>query len=153
MSQFSPQFSLSQFSPVFAQDSIVRKLYSLIMECHRRLGQRAAALAVCREGRRHYPDDAQLLFQEAVLRREEGDGSGAEGCLLWLLASAEGPHFASVAEGLRGFLARHQLGLLYREQGRNAEAEAEWRAALRERPDFGPAREALEDLRRRQSGS
>jgi hypothetical protein len=28
---------------------------------------------VCQEGRRFYPDDAQLLFQEAVLRNEEAD--------------------------------------------------------------------------------
>jgi hypothetical protein len=44
------QSSLERSHP---QDSIVRKLYPLIMECHRRLGQRAPALASCRDGRRH----------------------------------------------------------------------------------------------------
>ena len=54
-------------------DSIVRKLYTLIMECHRQLGQRNEALAACQEGRGYYPDDAQLLFQEGILRRDLGD--------------------------------------------------------------------------------
>ena len=57
--------------------------------------------AVLQQGRRFYPDDAQLLFQEALRRREQGDLTGAEACLLRLLNGQEGPHFASVAEGLR----------------------------------------------------
>jgi tetratricopeptide (TPR) repeat protein len=114
-------------------DSIVRKLYTLVMECHRRLGQPAAALAACQEGRRYYPDDAQLLFQEALLRHAQGDRAGAERCLLRLLTTQDEPHFASVAEGLRGYKARHQLALLYQEQGRLAEAEAQWRTVLQER--------------------
>jgi GT2 family glycosyltransferase/Tfp pilus assembly protein PilF len=127
-------------------DSIVRKLFTLIMECHRQMGQRAEALAVCQEGRRYYPNDAQLLFQEAALRRDSGDLTGAEACLLQLIGTEEEPHFASVAEGLRTFRARHLLGVIYQEQSRLAEAEAQWRAALQENPQFTPAREALKAL-------
>jgi tetratricopeptide (TPR) repeat protein len=120
-------------------DSIVRKLYALLAQCHRRAGRPAEALAACREGRGHYPDDVELLFQEALARKDLGDPAGAEGCLLRLLDSREGPHFASVDAGLRGYKARHNLAVLYQEQGRSAEAEAQWRAALAECPGFQPA--------------
>jgi GT2 family glycosyltransferase/Tfp pilus assembly protein PilF len=120
-------------------DSIVRKLFALIMECHRRQGRVREALAACQEGRKFYPDDTQLLFQEALLREEHGDLPGAESCLQMLLTSSETAHFASVAEGLRGFRARGQLAGLYHKQGRPAEAEVQWRAALAERPDYSAA--------------
>ena len=55
------------------KDSIVRKLYALIAGCHRQLGQPAEALADCRSGRVHYPDDEELLVVEALLMREKGD--------------------------------------------------------------------------------
>ena len=116
-------------------DSIVRKLYPLLMQCHRQLGQPAEALAVCQAGRRLYPDDATLLFQEALLHRDLGDRPNAEASLR-LLETNERPHFASVAEGLRGHRARHNLAIVYREQGRLAEAEAQWNAALDEEPGF-----------------
>jgi GT2 family glycosyltransferase/tetratricopeptide (TPR) repeat protein len=127
-------------------DSIVRKLYTLVMECHRQLGQSGEALVVCQEGRRYYPDDAQLLFQEALLRRELGDRGGAEACLVHLLSTKEGPHFASISEGLRGHKARHNLAVIYQEQGRFAEAEAHWKSSLCERPAFTPAWIGLGEL-------
>jgi GT2 family glycosyltransferase/tetratricopeptide (TPR) repeat protein len=127
-------------------DSIVRKLYTLLMECHRQLGQPAEALGVCQEGRRYYPDDAQLLFQEALLRRELRDLAGAEACLVRLISTSEGPHFASVAEGLRGHKARHNLAVIYQEQGRLVEAEAQWKAGLADEPTFTPAFLGLGEL-------
>jgi hypothetical protein len=51
-------------------DSIVRKLYALIVQCHRQLGQGAAALDACRAGRAYYPEDSELLFQKSLLLRE-----------------------------------------------------------------------------------
>lgn len=42
-------------------DSIVRKLYACITQCERQLGSAADALTTCREGRGHYPEDAELL--------------------------------------------------------------------------------------------
>src|SRR5262249_41866180 len=81
------------------RDSIVRKLYALLGRCERALGKPDEALAASIEGRRHYPDDTELLFQEALVRRERGDAAGAEACLLRLLTTHEGPHFASVDAG------------------------------------------------------
>jgi glycosyltransferase involved in cell wall biosynthesis/tetratricopeptide (TPR) repeat protein len=127
-------------------DSIVRKLHYMIVQCHRQLGQRAEALAACQRGRSFYGQDEELLSQEGQLRDELGDFTGAEACYLQLLTSEEGPHFASVPLGLHGYRTRHNLGVLYCRQGRVAEAEVQWRAALAEQPGFMPSRLALEEV-------
>lgn len=103
-------------------------------------------MAACQAGRSQYPDDAELLFQEGLLRRELSDPAGAELCLLRLLDAREGEHFASLDVGLRGHKTRHNLAVLYQEQGRLAEAEAQWRAAVSERSDFAPAWLGLGEL-------
>src|SRR5262249_48717806 len=73
-------------------DSIVRKLYALIVQCHRQLGQHAEALAVCQQGRQHYPDDIELLFLEGLAWRERGNLTNAEACLIRLLQTPPGNH-------------------------------------------------------------
>ena len=40
--------------------------------------------------------------------------------------------------------ARHQLALIYRKTCHPAEAEAQWRTILAERPDYGPAVQAVQ---------
>jgi predicted O-linked N-acetylglucosamine transferase (SPINDLY family)/GT2 family glycosyltransferase len=120
-------------------DSIVRKLYALLAGSHRQLGQAEEALACCREGLGVCPGDPELLFVQAVLLRERGDLAGAESCLLALLCTEPGQHFASTDAGLRGYKARHNLAVLYRQGGRHEEAEEQWRVALAQRPDFLPA--------------
>jgi GT2 family glycosyltransferase/tetratricopeptide (TPR) repeat protein len=127
-------------------DSIVRKLFALIVQCNRQLGQGDEALAACESGRAHYPEDAELLFQEALLGRERGELGRAETCFLQLLKDCEAAHFASVDSGLRGFKARHNLAVLYFAQGRLAEAEAQWRAGLGEQPAFEPSWIGLGEL-------
>ncbi|MDB5313204.1 MAG: hypothetical protein JWO38_7406, partial [Gemmataceae bacterium] len=127
-------------------DSIVRKLHALIAHGRHALGDRAAALAACRAGREHYPDDAELLFLEGNLLREGKDYAGAERALRQLIGGREGAHFASVDTGLRGYKARHNLAVVLFEQGRLAEAGAEWRAAVAEAPTFLPARAGLAEV-------
>jgi tetratricopeptide (TPR) repeat protein len=117
----------------------VRKLYTLIVQCHRQLGQLAEALAASQAGQKYYPQDIELLFNESLIRRAQGDLVGAETCLLRLLESQEDPHFASVEVGLASFIARHNLAAIYQEQRRLAEAEAHWRFAIKEEPTYVPA--------------
>jgi GT2 family glycosyltransferase/tetratricopeptide (TPR) repeat protein len=121
------------------RDSIVRKLYALMVGCHRRAGRPGEALSLCEEGLGVCPDDTELLFVHAVLLKEKGDLPGAEGRLQRLLTTRPGAHFASVDAGLRGYKARHNLAVLYRQSGRDEEALGQWRQALAERPDFVPA--------------
>jgi GT2 family glycosyltransferase/predicted Zn-dependent protease len=132
------------------QDSIVRKLYALIVQCHRNLGSPAEALVACRQGLAVCPDDTELLFVEGVLRRELGDLPGAEAALLKLLDAKPAAHFASVDAGLKGYKARHNLAVVYLQWGRAEEAEAQWREAVAERPDFLPGWLGLAEIRLRQ---
>jgi tetratricopeptide (TPR) repeat protein len=121
-------------------DSIVRKLYALIVYCHRELGRHKEALDTCREGLRCCPDDVELLYTEARLLHDCGDPAGAATSLEKLLRTPPADYFASVDPTLRGPKARLMLGLVYRDLDRSDEAEAQWRAALEEQPTFGPAR-------------
>ncbi len=127
-------------------DSIVRKLHALIVQGLRRLGRSDEALAACRSGRAVYPDDAELLFQEALILRGLGRAAEAEVCLYRLLEAREADHFASVDPGLRGHKARHNLAVICQEQGRPAEAEAHWRAVVAGQPGFLPAWRGLGEL-------
>jgi tetratricopeptide (TPR) repeat protein len=128
--------SLARSQPA---DSIVRKLYALTAQCLRQLGKKEEALAACREGRRLYPEDVELLFQEGLVRRELGDPRGAEACLVRLLNAKDADHYASEDTGLAGFKARYNLGILYHDLGQVPAAEAQWRAAAAEQPGFLPA--------------
>jgi tetratricopeptide (TPR) repeat protein len=55
-------------------------------------------------------------------------------------------HFGSADAGLHGATTRHHLAMLYQRQGRQADAEAEWRLLLREQPAFAPAWFGLGEL-------
>jgi glycosyltransferase involved in cell wall biosynthesis/predicted Zn-dependent protease/predicted O-methyltransferase YrrM len=128
------------------KDSIVRKTYALLARCHHQGGDARKAEATCRRGRTHYPDDAELLFLSAGLARELGDPSVAEGLYRKLIDGTEGPHFASVDTSLRAVKGRHNLAVMFLEQGRLPEAEGVWRAALTHDPYFFPAQVGLGEV-------
>jgi GT2 family glycosyltransferase len=133
-------------------DSITRKLFGLTAGCLWRLNRREDALAVCAEGRGFYPDDAELLYREAGFREDQADWPGAEACWRRLVDGKEGPHFASVGAGLRGYLARHRLALCCLRRGQDDEAETHWQQALAQRPDFAEAHQGLQELLARRAG-
>jgi tetratricopeptide (TPR) repeat protein len=130
------QKSLANSSPT---DSIVRKLYSLIVECHRRLGRSEEAVVKCIEGLHVCPEDASLLFQQARVHEERSELPQAEGCLVRLINGRDHVQFGSSSEGLRAVVGRHHLACLYRKQNRLAEAEAQWREAIRSDQRYLPA--------------
>jgi tetratricopeptide (TPR) repeat protein len=69
-------------------DSITPKLYSLLTQCHHRLGQFEQAWAVCQAGHVRHPEDAELLFLKGQLCRQRGDRAGARACWVQLLSSS-----------------------------------------------------------------
>lgn len=113
-------------------DSIVRKLFALISITHRALGNEDAAVQTCMRGRQYYPLDAELLFREAVIRRQMRDHPGAVSCLEKLLAEPEGEHFASVDADLRGSRARDLLAHVLLEMKQYQKAEEQWNYILSE---------------------
>jgi glycosyltransferase involved in cell wall biosynthesis len=129
------------------QDPTIRKTYALLTQAHRRLDQIDEALATCAEGRQRFADDTELLFQEAVLRILRRDLSGGERCLRQLLTTPPGNYIAvSVDPELRGAKARFNLAVVLRDQGRLAEAEAEFLQVLSDKPEFTEAYSGLADL-------
>jgi tetratricopeptide (TPR) repeat protein len=137
------QESLDRSHP---RDSIVRKLYALIANCHLHRGRIDEALRVCLQGQAVCPDDEELLFLEGLLRTEKGDFHGARIPLVRLLGTESEQHFASVADGLRGHKGRHQLAVVCCRLGENNEAEQLWHAVLRDRPDYLHARIGLGEI-------
>jgi glycosyltransferase involved in cell wall biosynthesis/tetratricopeptide (TPR) repeat protein len=129
-----------------SSDSIVRKLYSLIAQSYRLLGDLDKALAACREGRQHYPKDPEILFQESINLQTKGDKHGAIDCLLQIVEEDDGTYFASVDTGLRGCKGHHNLAVLYLETDQAAQAEWHWRRSLEKEPSFLPALVGLCDF-------
>jgi tetratricopeptide (TPR) repeat protein len=128
-------------------ETVVRKIYALLVRCARQTGRQQDAFSVCQMGRTHFPNDPELMFHEGQLRREGQDLNGAEAVLVELLQSPPETYIAaSVDPGLKGYKGRCALAEVYRDQGRLADAEREWRAALAEHPDFTPAWLCLGDM-------
>lgn len=126
--------------------SIVRKLYVLIGQLYRHLKNRQEAKNFYREGLTKFPDDTELLFEEATLNLDDRDLDAAEDSLVKLIEGRPSRYFGSIDVGMRGFKARHLLADVYRQQDRASESELQWRTALKERPDYVPARLGLGDL-------
>jgi tetratricopeptide (TPR) repeat protein len=85
------------------------------------------------------------------VRLDLGDAGGAESCLLRLLRTPPGQYFASMDTGLAGYKARHNLAVIYQQQGRRALAQEQWRAAVAEQPTFVPGWLGLAEEMLRQS--
>jgi glycosyltransferase involved in cell wall biosynthesis len=127
---------------VFARrdDPSVASLYVLLGRTYRRLGQNQEALAIYRQGQERYPGDAELLSDEGYLRCVLRDYAGAEACLVQLVRRTAADHSLLSK-------AHYNLGVLYHQQGRRAEAEAEYCAALALNPTYTDARNNLAALR------
>lgn len=63
-----------------------------------------------------------------------------------VLETPDEVHFASVERGIKGYLTRHNLAVVYSNLGRLREAEEQLRLAIAEAPTFRPAIRALGDV-------
>lgn len=121
-------------------ETYVPKLYSLLAQAHQQLGQRSEMLSTCLAGLARFPDYVDLLYWTASVLYELGDLRAAEACLLRLLKSRPEDTIALGDDpGIRGYKSRNLLGRIYRDLKRPREAEAEWRSALAECPNFPQA--------------
>jgi len=128
------------------RDNLVPKLHFLITCALHQLGEREQALAMCRQARLEYPEDTELLFWEAMMLRERADLAGAEACWLQVLQAPPRMHFTGLDASMQGYRVRHLLAETYRDQGRWAEAETQWRLVVAECPGFAPAWRNLAEL-------
>ncbi|HLJ94439.1 MAG TPA: glycosyltransferase [Gemmataceae bacterium] len=121
-------------------DPSVASLYVLLGRTLRRLGRNQEALAIYCQGLERYPGDVELLSDQGYLRCVLHDFVGAEACLGQVVhrRAATDPSLLSKAH--------YNLGLLYHQQGRWAEAESQYRAALALDPAYADARNNLAAL-------
>ena len=133
-------------------ESHLRKAYALLAGCEDRQGRTDTALAVCDEGLTRFPLDAELRFRRGMLLHAVGRLREAAAAYEDVLHRKEERHFASVADGLNGHLARHNLALVYEDLGDWAAAEVEWRRISLDYPAYEPGQRGFAALLRRQTG-
>ena len=136
--------SLADSAPT---DSITRKLFALIARCHQMLGDIPTALAACSEGLSVDPEDAELLFRKAVVRRKAGQPAEAESCWRRVLTLKRPEQFCSVDQGIYGHLTLRNLAVLAEERSDPGESATLWEQVLSECPGDGEAIATLNRLR------
>ena len=134
------------------QESTVRKVYSMLAGCDLDQGHLEEAREWIEKGLSLFPQDPELLFRAGIIYREVGDLVAAEASYVKLLTAREVGHIDSLDVSMTGFKAHHNLALIYQDQGKWTEAEAQWRAALEQEPNFAPSRLGLAELYRRRGG-
>jgi tetratricopeptide (TPR) repeat protein len=117
-------------------DSHVRKTYALLVLCHQEAGQLREAWDACQEGLAKAGDDRELQFRKGSLLHALGRLPEAAQAYLDLLGAPRRRYFQSVVEGIDGYMARHNLALVYEDMGRLAEAEQQWRQVVGEKPAY-----------------
>ena len=135
--------SLARSAP---SDSITPKIHALMARCHQALGRPDEAIRACITGREAAPDDAELLFREAVVRRRSGDPLGAEACWRRILRIRRPERFASLDPGIYGHLTCRNLAALAAERGDPDEERRQWEAVLADCPGDPDACRAMTRL-------
>jgi tetratricopeptide (TPR) repeat protein len=101
-------------------------------------------------GLRLFPKDAELKFREGVLLHGFGRLAEAAEVYRQVLETNEEPHFASVDQGIKGYLTRHNLAVVYTEMGDLPKAEEQWRRVVHEMPSYRSGWRGLGDVLVRQ---
>jgi len=126
-----------------AGETHLRKAYAILVASLTTLQDFAAAANIGARGRELFPCDAELLFRQALLAHEQGHWEVAVRYYQQVLRGHEDRHFSSLDVGILGYKTRHNLAVAWSEQGRLDLAEIQWRAIVRERPNYRPAWRAL----------
>jgi tetratricopeptide (TPR) repeat protein len=118
------------------QESHVPKAFSLLIQALSEMRQLDEARKRCEDGLDRYPDDPELTFRAGVLAHHFGRSDDAERYYRKVLSASFEPKFRSIDHGILGYKTHQNLAALYDAQGRQADAENEWRLILKERPDY-----------------
>ncbi len=132
------------------RESTLRKVYARLAGARLEQGEVAAAKQWVEQGLALYPHDPELLFRAGVILREAGELPAAEQAYLRLLTAREAGHIDSLDVTMTGFKAHHNLALVYRDMDRLDRAEAHFREAVRDRPNFAPSWHGLREILARQ---
>ncbi|WP_437187875.1 glycosyltransferase [Planctomicrobium sp. SH668] len=129
-----------------SEESHVRKAYALLIGVLMQAGQIEEASHICQTGLKHYPDDKELLFRQAMLQHATGQLQAAAETYQHLIHHQSDRHFTSVDQGLAGHKARHNLAIVYEDLGRFDQSLEQWNAILNDYPDYEPALQATRRL-------
>jgi glycosyltransferase involved in cell wall biosynthesis len=122
------------------------KSFVLLAQVERSRGRLKQGLEWCKQGQANFPKEPELWFEEGLLRQANKDLAGARHCFEQIFKLPKRPCYVGTDTGIRGHLARHQLATILREQKCLREAMAQWRAAVKANPQFGPAWLGLAEL-------
>lgn len=125
------------------EESHLRKAYAMHVHSLTCLKRRSEAWESCLEGLQLYPQDKELLFRKAMLLHDFGRMVEAIETYQQILTEPQETHFASRDIGTHSYKAQHNLALIYEDMGEYFHAENEWKAILRDVPDYQPAQVAL----------
>jgi tetratricopeptide (TPR) repeat protein len=127
-------------------DSHLAKTYALLVASYRQLGRHVGAWETCLKGLKHFPDDLELRFQQAMMHYAFGRRPEAARAYEELRALKVSRHLSSVDRGLQGYRSGHNLATIYAELGQFGRAETLWRAVIDEAAWFAPGWQALVNL-------
>jgi glycosyltransferase involved in cell wall biosynthesis len=129
-----------------ARVSFLSKAYFLLAGALNLLGRGDEALQHCREGKKLFPQSADLLFQEGVLLIARGAWADVRDSFERILELPPKRNYVGTDANMTGYRTRHNLALAYRNLGLSNKAEEQWLLLLEQTPEFGPAWLALVEL-------
>jgi GT2 family glycosyltransferase/tetratricopeptide (TPR) repeat protein/SAM-dependent methyltransferase len=132
------------------RESQLRKTYAFLVDCCQNLKKVDAAWEACREGLGLFSEDAELRFLHAGLLHQRGRFAEAVDVYRGLFNPSPERYFSSRNEGITGYLARHNLAVVYTDMDDLASAEEQWRLVVQEKPHYRPGWSGLGDSLLRQ---
>jgi glycosyltransferase involved in cell wall biosynthesis len=137
--------SISRSEPHYSQ---VKKAYALLAQVERNRGELEKAIKVLEEGRRHHPENPELLYFSGVFLHERGALTEAQACFERILESQSWPkEFSSFDVGILGHKTQHRLAMVLDDLGKTSAAESLLDEVRRTNPDYLPGLVDLAALR------
>ncbi|MCE9556687.1 MAG: tetratricopeptide repeat protein [Planctomycetes bacterium] len=128
------------------EESHLRKTFALLIGSLAETGQNEKARELCASALEQFPHDPELWFRRGIVAHKVNYIDEAEAAYRAVFECHGERQFSSRDRGITGFKARHNLALVYTDQGRLDLAEIQWRDAVAEVPMYRPGWQALGQL-------